>query len=252
MELFFELCPATIIGVTGSDGKTTTTTLIAKLIEKHYGRVFVGGNIGSPLVPRLEEMNEDDFAVVELSSFQLQTMKRSPHISVVTNLSPNHLDYHIDMQEYIDAKRNIYRHQRPGDRLVLNAANDITRAMKTDARDGVTVTMFMDNELREGVYEAAGEDGRNTIYRHGVPVLATEDIRIPGHHNVENFMAVIGALEGLVDDSEIAELAESFAGVEHRIELVRELDGVKFYNSSIDSSPTRTIAALNSFLPKYR
>ncbi|MBE6632303.1 MAG: UDP-N-acetylmuramoyl-L-alanine--D-glutamate ligase [Ruminococcaceae bacterium] len=238
MQLFFELCPAAIIGITGSDGKTTTTTLISKLIEMQYGKVYVGGNIGRPLLPLVEEMGKDDYAVVELSSFQLHTMTLSPKISVVTNISPNHLDYHKDMEEYIDAKKNIFLN--PGnERLVINAKNAVTAKFADFARDGAETVPFLSEE---GVYEKDG-----TIFYGDDAVLETKDILIPGRHNVENYMAAVGALYGIVDKKNFVELAKTFGGVEHRIELIRELDGVKYYNSSIDSSPSRTAAALNSF-----
>ncbi|MFA6947552.1 MAG: UDP-N-acetylmuramoyl-L-alanine--D-glutamate ligase [Eubacteriales bacterium] len=247
MELFFELCPATIIGVTGSDGKTTTTTIISKLIEAQYGKVYVGGNIGGPLLPRIEEMTENDWAVVELSSFQLHTMRRSPHIAVITNISPNHLDYHIDMLEYIGAKRNIFRHQRPGDRVVLNYKNDITRDLGRDIGDGAQLTYFQNEN---GVFERDGVICYHDAKRGDVEVLRESDILLPGHHNIENYMAAIGAVWGIVDIERITELARTFGGVEHRLELIREKDGVRYYNSSIDSSPTRTIAALSAFAPR--
>jgi len=241
MELFFELCPCPIIAVTGSDGKTTTTTLISLALSRQYGqeRVYVGGNIGRPLLPLVEQMTPDCFAVVELSSFQLHTMKRSPHIAVVTNLSPNHLDWHTDMEEYRDAKRNITRHQRAGDRLVLKGSDEPTRIFGEEANEGVEVIRF----------DAEGElyvkDG--CIYDRGAPVLPVSRVRIPGAHNVLNYMAVIAALRGLVEAENIVSLAEEFPGVPHRIEQVRILDGVTYYNSSIDSSPSRTRAALSAF-----
>ena len=249
MELFFELCPCRIIGITGSDGKTTTTTVISELIKRQYGKVWLGGNIGAPLLPRVEEIGPDDWAVVELSSFQLHTMKRSPHIAVITNITPNHLDYHLDMDEYIFAKSNIFRHQGSGDRLVLNAANPVTAAMRERAKEGVEVVMFGGGEDDDtvGSVKERVVDGRRMICRGYTPVLAAKDIKVPGHHNVENYEAVIAALGGIVDDEIIRSFAREFGGVEHRIELVREKDGVRFYNSSIDSSPTRTIAALESF-----
>ncbi len=242
MELFFSLCPARIIGITGSDGKTTTTTLISKILEADGKRVFLGGNIGRPLLPLVEEMSESDFAVVELSSFQLHTMKASPSISVITNLSPNHLDYHIDMDEYADAKKNIFLHQKSGDRLVLNAKNAITYGMKNQAVSGAEVVLFQD---ASGVCE-----NDEYICCKNERILKISDIKIPGHHNVENYMAAIAALHGIVSNTAIETVAKNFGGVEHRCELVRELDGVKYYNSSIDSSPTRTAAALNSFTQK--
>lgn len=240
MELFFELCPCKIIGVTGSDGKTTSTTLIYKALAATYGedKVFVGGNIGKPLLPELGKMKEDCFAVLELSSFQLHTMKRSPDISVITNISPNHLDYHKSMEEYIEAKKNIYLHARPGSRLVLNGKNEITSKLGDDAPSSVDIVKFVygDVEVQDGY-----------ICRRGERVLKVSDILIPGAHNVENYMGVIAALDKLVPDEVIANIAKTFKGVEHRIEFVRELDGVRYYNSSIDSSPTRTAAALGSF-----
>lgn len=240
METFFELCPCKIIGVTGSDGKTTTTTLIYKCLSEQYGadKVFVGGNIGKPLLPELDKMDKDCFAVVELSSFQLHTMKHSPDISVMTNLSPNHLDYHKGMEEYVEAKKNIYLHAKPGSVLVLNGINEITASLGSDAPKGVEVRYFNNGYARI-------EDGNIRVLDRDV--LRTEDILIPGRHNVENYCGVICALDGIVDDKVIRHIAKTFGGVEHRIELVRVLDGVSYYNSSIDSSPTRTAAALNSF-----
>ena len=239
MELFFERCPAHMIAVTGSDGKTTTTTLISKMIEKKFGRVYVGGNIGAPLLPFVDEMTEDDWAVLELSSFQLHTMKKSPHIAVITNLSPNHLDYHRDMQEYVDAKKNIFLHMGEDTKLVLNYKNDPTRELEAEAAKGTTVTFF----AKDGdVYEADG-----AIWYGDERVVDTADILIPGHHNVENYMAAAAAVYPIVGKEIIAELAKTFGGVEHRIELVRVKDGVRYYNSSIDSSPSRTAAALASF-----
>lgn len=241
MELFFELCPAHIVAVTGSDGKTTTTTLISKILES-AGKVYVGGNIGAPLLPFVEKMTKDDWAVLELSSFQLHTMKRSPDIAVVTNLSPNHLDYHHGMEEYVEAKKNIFLHQKPGSKLVLNKNNDITRSFEAEAADGCEVLFFADDE---GVCERDG-----AIWYKGERVLEISDILLPGHHNVENYMAAIAATYPIVGAEPIRELARAFGGVEHRLEFVREKDGVRFYNSSIDSSPTRTTAALSAFKEK--
>ncbi len=243
MELFFELCPCKIIGVTGSDGKTTTTTLISLCLAAEYGegKVFVGGNIGKPLLPELDKMDKSCFAVVELSSFQLHTMKSSPDISLITNISPNHLDYHRGMEEYVAAKKNIYLHAKPGSVLVLNGENAVTRELGKDAPAGVEVRHFLTGD-------AVISDG--FLCYHGRKVLKIDDILIPGRHNVENYCGVICALDGLVSDETVRKIATTFGGVEHRIELVREKDGVTFYNSSIDSSPTRTAAALSSFRQK--
>lgn len=241
MEVFFEACPCRIIGVTGSDGKTTTTTLIAEMLKAAGKTVWLGGNIGRPLLPLTRQMAPQDFAVVELSSFQLMDMRRSPQVAVVTNLAPNHLDIHKSMDEYIWAKQNIFRYQQPEDRLILNADNDITKDFQGN---GIT-KKFSRRHKTDGAWV---EDG--VIYRDGKKVLDTADILIPGQHNVENYLAAILAVDGLVDDETICRVARSFGGVEHRIELVRIKDGVRFYNDSIASSPSRTIAGLRSFPEK--
>lgn len=238
MEVFFEVCPCRILAVTGSDGKTTTTTLISEMLKAAGYTVWLGGNIGTPLLPRVREMKDTDFAVVELSSFQLMDMRRSPSVAVVTNLAPNHLDVHKDMDEYVEAKKTIFRFQNESDTLILNADNAIT-----DSFTGNGITRRFS---RQGKTDGAWvEDG--TIYRDGTAVLDTKDILIPGVHNIENYMAAILAVEGLVGDEIIRHVAKTFGGVEHRIELVRVKDGVRFYNDSIASSPSRTIAGLRSF-----
>ena len=241
MEVFFEVAPCFIVAVTGSDGKTTTTTLIAEMLKAEGKTVWLGGNIGTPLLPLCRQMKPEDYAVVELSSFQLMDMKRSPQRAVVTNLAPNHLDVHRDMEEYVQAKKNIFRFQNPGDLLVLNADNAITASFT-----GRGETHFFSRKDRTNcVWEENG-----VIYRRGEKVLASEEILIPGTHNVENYMAAIAAVDGLVCDETIRQVARNFGGVEHRIELVRVKDGVKFYNDSIASSPSRTIAGLRSFTRK--
>ena len=241
MEIFFEVCPCTLLAVTGSDGKTTTTTLIAKMLQAAGKTVWLGGNIGTPLLPQVNEMHPEDYAVVELSSFQLMDMRRSPHVAVVTNLAPNHLDIHKDMEEYVEAKKNIFRFQKAGDVLILNHDNAITDGF---TGNGATLK-FSRRERTQGAWV---EDG--TIFVLGRPVLKTADILIPGVHNIENYMAAILAVQGLVDDDTIRNVARTFGGVEHRIELVRVKDGVRYYNDSIASSPSRTIAGLRSFPEK--
>lgn len=239
MEMFFEICPANIIAVTGSDGKTTTTTLIHKMMTAAGYKTYLGGNIGNPLLDKAEEMNENDWVILELSSFQLHTMKKSPKVAVITNLSPNHLDVHKDYQEYIDAKKNIMLYQNKEDRLIVNASNAETAKIGIEAKG-----KCVDFSSKENAYiHIAG----GKIYRGEEEVLAIADIKLPGMHNVENYMAAIGAVEGLVSDDVIVDVAKTFGGVEHRIELVRILDGVKYYNSSIDSSPNRTINTLKVF-----
>ena len=241
MEEFFHVCPCPIIAVTGSDGKTTTTTIIAELLRAAGKTVHVGGNIGHPLLCEAGEMAQTDWAVLELSSFQLMTMDLSPHIAVMTNLAPNHLDVHKSMEEYIAAKENVYLHQSPSGKLVVNMDNAITHSFVGKAKG--RVEEFSRFGIPEnGVYL---QDG--TIYRNGKKIMDAADIRIPGVHNIENYMAAACAVEGFASDADIDAVACSFGGVEHRIELVRELDGVRYYNDSIASSPTRTIAGLHSF-----
>lgn len=248
MELFFRLCPCRLIGVTGSDGKTTTTTIIAELLKAAGKSVYVGGNIGRPLLPDVDGMEPGDIAVLELSSFQLMTMEQSPDIAVITNLAPNHLDVHKSMEEYIAAKKNIFTHQGPGGLLVLNADNGITSGFAPEARGRVTL-FSRRTEPEKGVFVKDGAIWvRNDM--HERPVLCLENILLPGEHNVENYMAAIAALDGLVPDQVVRDFAAKFAGVEHRIELVRTLRGVRYYNDSIASSPSRTIAGLRSFKEK--
>ncbi len=245
MELFFRLCPCKIIAVTGSDGKTTTTTLISEFLKEAGYTVYVGGNIGRPLLPDVSDMVPEDMVVVELSSFQLMTMEQSPNVAVFTNLSPNHLDYHHTMEEYTRAKKNIYLHQSKNDRAVFNYDNDITRQLAQEA-PGKVMLFSRKSTLEEGVYLRD-----NTIWltndMGSREVLPLADIVIPGVHNIENYMAAIAAVDGLVPDKCVRAVAKRFTGVEHRIELVRELDGVKYYNDSIGTSPTRTMACLASF-----
>ena len=240
MEVFFQVCPCHLLAVTGSDGKTTTTTLVSEMLKASGKTVWLGGNIGTPLLPLVRQMKPDDYAVVELSSFQLMDMTRSPQRAIVTNLAPNHLDIHKDMAEYVESKKNIFRYQNEQGLLILNADNDITSAFRGNGE-----TRFFS---RRGDAHVCLKNG--VIYRGGEAVLKTADILLPGVHNIENYMAAIAMVEGLVEDEAICQVAKNFGGVEHRIELVRIKDGVKFYNDSIASSPSRTIAGLRSFTQK--
>ena len=245
MQVFFEVCPCPIIAVTGSDGKTTTTSIIAEFFRAAGRTVWLGGNIGHPLLSEAGQIKPDDIAVLELSSFQLLDMTHSPHIAVLTNLAPNHLDVHRDMAEYIAAKENIFRYQGAGDIAIFNRDNDITREQST--RASARVRLFSRcGEVADGAFV---RDGAIWLRRSGTEreIVKTADIRIPGQHNVENYCAAITAVDGLVPDEVIRAVAREFNGVEHRIELVRQRRGVKWYNDSIASSPTRTIAGLRSF-----
>lgn len=247
MELFFRLCPCKIVAVTGSDGKTTTTTLIAKILEAAGYTVHLGGNLGRALLPVVDAIAATDVAVVELSSFQLISMRQSPEVAVVTNVTPNHLDHHKDMQEYIDAKRNILLWQVPPCRAVLGFENDITRGMEKDCK-GEQVWFTRLHETDRGAFLRESDD--TLCYaENGVvtPILPRKEIQLRGLHNVENLLAACAAVWGRVPIEAMRQVGSTFTGVEHRIEPVRTLDGVTYYNDSIASSPTRTIAGLRSF-----
>lgn len=248
MEAFFAVCPCPILAVTGSDGKTTTTTIISKLLAAEGKIVHVGGNIGHPLLCDTPEIAPEDMAVLELSSFQLMTMQTSPHIAVTTNLAPNHLDVHKDYQEYVDAKANIFTHQTASDIAVFNADNDDTVRQAAKAvgevrwfsrKQRVENGVFCENGV---IYEA--------VNGAVMPIMETKDILLPGVHNIENYMAAFAAVRGMVSYETMREIAKTFGGVEHRIELVRTYRGVRYYNDSIASSPSRTIAGLRSFPEK--
>lgn len=250
MEIFFDVCPCPILAVTGSDGKTTTTTIIARLLQTAGHTVHLGGNIGHPLLSEAETIRPSDWAVVELSSFQLLTMRRSPRIAVLTNLAPNHLDIHTDMAEYVNAKAAVLDYQGPDCTAVCNWDNEITRELS--ARTAGKVLYFTRNPaeapasgcfLRREAIWYRDETGEREV-------LPLGDILLPGVHNVENYMAAICAVQGLAPDHVIRAFARTFAGVEHRIELVRERRGVRWYNDSIASSPSRTMAGLRSFPSK--
>mgnify|MGYP004471262429 FL=1 len=250
VELFFELCPCEIVAVTGSDGKTTTTTLISKMFEAAGRKVFLGGNIGAALLPQLADVTPEAVAVVELSSFQLISMRVSPKVAVVTNVTPNHLDHHKDMQEYIDAKRNILLWQVPPCRAVLGYENDISRSMQSDCK-GEQVWFTRLHETDKGAFLRESDD--TLCYaENGVvtPILPRAEVKLRGLHNVENLLAAIAAVWGRVPVEAMRQVGSTFTGVEHRIEPVRTLDGVTYYNDSIASSPTRTIAGLRSFNQK--
>ncbi len=257
MELFFKISDCEKLAITGSDGKTTTTTLTHLMLREHYKNtektVYVGGNIGKPLLSCVEEIKDTDIAVLELSSFQLHAMAVSPSGAVITNISPNHLDWHTDYNEYIDSKRRIFSFMNTGT-VVLNFTNDITRSLADDTPSGTDVRFFTSgdiNNIPEKYTAVYKKDGgiyvRDAQAGESVFIMNESDIIIPGKHNVENYMTAIALLYKKVDSTVFKKIAESFGGVEHRIEFVRELDGAKYYNSSIDSSPTRTMAALESF-----
>ena len=244
MEEFVRYCRGKIFGITGSDGKTTTTTIISKLLIEQGYKTWVGGNIGNPLFSNIEEIKEDDKVVLELSSFQLMTMNSPIDVAVVTNLAPNHLDMHKDMEEYIDSKKNIFLYQSENDILVINRENDITHSFVNEAK-GKVVEFSSKREIENGAYLK-----NNILYLNSKEICKKEDIVIKGIHNVENYLAAFLATQNDVSIEVMKKVAMNFTGVEHRCELVREVDGVKYYNDSIASSPTRTLAGLKAFEKK--
>lgn len=260
MEAFLSICPSKIIAITGSDGKTTTTTLVAKLLEDAGYTVHLGGNIGRPLLYDTPKMRPEHFAVLELSSFQLhsigfypdrrkpQQMLRFPDVAVITNISPNHLDWHTSYEEYAESKKAIFSSLRPEGKLVTNAADEIASKYAKEAVErGVNVELFSAKVKTDGYY-ADGE----YIYYEGKPILKRDSIKLPGTHNAENYMAAIAATADYVSIENVKHIAKTFGGVEHRLEYVATIDGAQYYNSSIDSSPTRTIAAVTSFPSEMR
>lgn len=248
IEMLIDLCPGKVIGVTGSDGKTTTTTLIYRMLVEDGYHCYLGGNIGTPLFAQIDEMRPEDIVVLELSSFQLMTLKKSPDISVITNISPNHLDIHKSYEEYIESKKNIFKYQTDGNVLALNFDNDITREMVNEA-NGKVRFFSTKVKLENGVIIDSGmikiSEGKTRKQ-----VIKLDDILLLGAHNIENACTAIAAIYDLVKTSSIVNVLKTFKGVEHRNEFVREVNGVKWYNDSIGSSPTRTIAGLLSFKNK--
>ena len=261
MELFFELTPATVIGITGSDGKTTSTTLTGLILSQEYKddektRIFVGGNIGTPLLPMVADMTERDFAVVELSSFQLQNIKHSPHVTAVTNVTPNHLNWHTGMDEYTEAKANGFRYS-PCRRAVLNAENRITAELAKSA--DVPVTYF--SSKKESYTEFPLKDGDSAVYvRDGKiylwyenterEIMQAAQLLLRGRHNLENLMTAIALTFEYASPESVREVATTFTGVKHRMEPVRVSNGVTYYDSSIDSTPVRTAAVLSAMPAK--
>lgn len=248
IELFMKMCPCKMIGVTGSDGKTTTTTLISEIVKAGGYKCHTGGNIGTPLFTRLEEVEEKDIVVLELSSFQLMGMEVSPDIAVITNISPNHLNVHKDYEEYIEAKKNIFEFQNEEGILITNYDNEITREASLQAKG--KVIYFSSNEILDNGYVVDGDTIKQCTDKLRKHLINTEEIAIRGKHNYENICAAIAATETLVSKDLAINVCKNFKGVEHRIEFLREINGVKWYNDSASSTPTRTISGLNSFNEK--
>ena len=245
VEMLMRMCPGLIIGVTGSDGKTTTTTLIYEILKQEGYNCFLGGNIGIPLFTKIEEMTPDDIVVLELSSFQLMGMQVSPHISVITNITPNHLNVHSSYEEYIEAKKNIFKHQNENGIVVLNYDNEITRQCAKEAIG--KIRWFSGTQKLDDGFIVDGDvikECEDKIRKH---ILNTKNVQLRGKHNYENICTALAATKDLVSMDNAVKTVSSFKGVEHRLELVREINGVKWFNDSVSSTPTRTIAGLNSY-----
>lgn len=247
MEIFFDLCPCPIIGITGSDGKTTITTIVYEMLKESGFTVHLGGNIGFPLLPNINSIKKTDIAVVELSSFQLMSMRRSPEIAIISNISPNHLDFHKTIEEYIESKKQILIHQNAFSKAVLNFENEETKNMDKISR-GETLFFSSKRKLDFGTWVDENgnifysENGKDTF------ILNKSEIKVPGNHNLENFLAAISSVFKIANTKAIKKVAENFNGVNHRIEFVRKVNGVSYYNDSIASTPTRTIkGALSLF-----
>lgn len=249
MEIFFELCPCPIIAITGSNGKTTTSSIVYRMLEAQGKNAHLGGNIGIAVLPLIEELCPDDVMVLEISNFQLLSMRQSPDIAVMTNVTPDHLDFHKDMQEYVDAKRNIFLHQNAFGKAVFNEDNEMTSAFAEEAR-GYAMKFSLDKKVEHGAW--LRDDGMIVLSEGDkeTEVLDSKKIKLPGRHNIANYMAAICAVWGIVDVENIRKVAEEFSGVEHRAEFVRELNGVKYYNDSIATTPAKAIFGMLSMFDK--
>lgn len=251
MEVFFDLCPCKIIGITGSDGKTTTTTIISEILKNAKYNVFTGGNIGKPLLCDIDKINKEDICVIELSSFQLMSMRKSPNISVITNITENHLDFHKTMQEYTDCKSNIFLHQTAFDKLVLNFQDDYTNYFKKISR----AQIYYSNINNENFLNSSFCNNKGDIYyidknKNKHFIINKKDIKIKGEHNVKNYLSAITAVFELVSVEDIVFVMKNFNGVKHRMEFVKTINNIKFYNDSIASTPTRLKAGLKLFNEK--
>ena len=245
IEMLIEMCPCKVIGVTGSDGKTTTTSLIYEILKNAGYKTWLGGNIGTPLFTKLPEIEPDDIVVLELSSFQLMGMKISPDISAITNITPNHLNIHKDYEEYIESKKNIFKYQKDDGIVVLNYDNEITRNCSKEANG--KVVFFSSKEKLDDGFIVDNNLVKECDDKVRKLILDTKEVKLRGKHNFENIATALAVTKTLVDTDTAVEAIKNFGGVEHRLELVREIDGVKWYNDSVSSSPTRTIAGLNSY-----
>ena len=247
IEMVLKLAPCKIIGVTGTEGKTTTTSLIYEICKKAGYNCFLGGNIGKPIFTKINQMKPEDIVILELSSFQLMGMTVSPNIAVVTNVFPDHLNVHKSYEEYQDAKKSIFRNQTEEGIVILNKDNEITEKFADEVK-GKTIFFSSTKKLKNGyVYDR--EDGFIKKCTDGKceKILNKNDIKLRGVHNYENICSALAATETVASKEAQIEAVKNFKGVEHRLEFVRKIDGVKYYNDSIGTSPASTIAGLNAF-----
>jgi UDP-N-acetylmuramoylalanine--D-glutamate ligase len=239
VELFFGLCPAPILGITGSAGKSTTTSLVGEMFSAAGRHVFVGGNIGRPLLGKLEEMTEKSWVVMELSSFQLESLHVSPHIAVVTNVTPNHLDRHPSMEAYWAAKGQLLAHQGPSDFAILNADDPWTMRYRPNGR----VLHFSLEGVVEGAYLADRQ-----LMLLGESLVSVDEVPLRGRHNLANVLAASAAAHAAgIERGAMQAAIQRFQGVAHRLQTVAERDGVKFVDDSIATAPERSIAALQAY-----
>jgi UDP-N-acetylmuramoylalanine--D-glutamate ligase len=251
-QIFLEACPCRTIGITGSAGKTTTTTIVGRMAKEAYKRtknkVWIGGNIGDPLINYVDKMQEDDLAILEISSFQLEQMTRSTDVAVMLNVTPNHLDRHKTMENYYNAKARLFKYQSLTDISIVGRDDEGARSMKK--RTSAQTLTFGSKPLD------AGESGTypldDYIYfrdkRMDVPLVPVHSIHLRGDHNMLNVLAsaLIGFVEGFSPKA-MTNALENFYGVAHRLEMVRELNGITWYNDSIATAPERSMAAVRAF-----
>lgn len=247
IEMVLKLAPCKIIGVTGTEGKTTTTSIIYEILKSSGKNCFLGGNIGKPIFTEIKNMKPEDIVVLELSSFQLMGMRVSPDISVVTNMYPDHLNIHSSYEEYQQAKKNIFLHQNENGVVILNYDNEITRKFADEVKSNLVYFSSL-QKLKNGyVYDRKDETIKRYANGKSENILKKQEIKLRGIHNYENICAALAATASIVDEKSQIKAIKEFNGVEHRLEFVRELNGVKYYNDSIGTSPASTIAGLNAF-----
>ena len=247
IEMLMKMCPCKVIGVTGTEGKTTTSSIIAEIVKKAGFNCYLGGNIGTPLFTKLPEISEKDIIILEMSSFQLMGMEISPDISLVTNIYPDHLNIHSSYEEYQEAKKSIFRHQNSDGIVVLNSDNEITKSFAKEANG--KVIFFSSKQKLENGYFYDTTDGNIKYCENGKEtcIINKSQIKLRGIHNYENICAALAVTSSITDVATQVKAISEFIGVEHRLEFVREIKGVKYYNDSIGTSPASTIAGLNAF-----